>query len=73
MNKPGEITTTVTVRVVEVKKGVVTLAVEGWGLKVTNLPVCLTGMEHGKNDVSNIRLLKGDSLELPYKIDINYE
>lgn len=73
MNKTGEITTTVTVRVVEVNKGVVTLAVEGWGLKVANFPVCLTGMEHGKNVRSNVYLLKGDSLELPYKIDINYE
>lgn len=55
-------------RIVDVKKGVVTIALEGRGLKTEGIP--LNSVEAGPYYDSVLKMRKGDTLELPYTLKI---
>jgi hypothetical protein len=57
-------------RIVDVKKGVVTIVLEGQGTKSEGLP--LDSFEVGPYFDSTLKMRKGDTLELPYTLNISF-
>lgn len=54
-----------------VKKGLVTISLEGQGMKAEGLP--LDGFQAGPYYDSEVKLRKGDILDLPNVLDINFD
>jgi hypothetical protein len=68
MRRSGRVTTTRTIRIVDVKNGEVTISIEGQEIKIEGLD--LEGFKGGPYYDSEYTLHKGDTLTLPHMFEV---